>query len=207
MSPVAIALDILLAGLLIASLVVGYRLNARLKLLRAGQAEFARAVAELNAAATTTERGLSDLRAASEESHDSLLARIETARQLTARLEQATQRAEKAADKVERALTDIQAAQIAPARPSPAAAASRDLEALPPALSRTAAALSRVQKTPGPAARRLDALFEAEVPEPALARAAPQPSPRPGDAPSRATPARARASVSDLVRQALEAGR
>lgn len=96
MNPIAVALDLLLAALLLAALALGARLNARLKTLRNGQAGFAAAVLELNQAAARAEAGLASLRAASEDTHDALLARIETARALTLRLEQATLQAEKA---------------------------------------------------------------------------------------------------------------
>jgi hypothetical protein len=87
MSPIALGLDLLLAVLLGAALVVGLRLNSRLKLLRQSQTEFGDSVAALNAAAARAETGLAELRAASEEVHDSLLARIETARGLIDRLD------------------------------------------------------------------------------------------------------------------------
>jgi hypothetical protein len=96
MNPIGVALDLLLAVLLLAALGLGARLNARLKALRNGQAGFAAAVLELNQAAARAEAGLASLRAASEDTHDALLARIETARALTIRLEQATLQAEKA---------------------------------------------------------------------------------------------------------------
>jgi hypothetical protein len=96
MNPIAVGLDLLLAALLLAALALGARLNARLKTLRNGQAGFAAAVLELNQAAARAEAGLASLRAASEDTHDALLARIETARALTLRLEQATSQAEKA---------------------------------------------------------------------------------------------------------------
>jgi hypothetical protein len=97
MNPIAVALDLLLAALLLAALALGARLNARLKTLRDSQAGFAAAVLELNKAAARAEAGLASLRAAAEETHDDLLARIETARALAIRLEQATAQAEKAA--------------------------------------------------------------------------------------------------------------
>ncbi len=111
MSPVALVMDLLLAGLLVAAVVVGLRLNRRLKALRDGQAGFAAAVVELNQAAGRAEAGLAALRAASEEAHDSLLSRIETARALTQKLEAGTLRAEQAA-------TSAQAAARAETQPS-----------------------------------------------------------------------------------------
>ncbi|HTI66160.1 MAG TPA: DUF6468 domain-containing protein [Caulobacteraceae bacterium] len=96
MSPIAVGLDLLLVTLLIVALVVGLRLNRRLKALRDGQDSFVRAVGELDAAAARAEAGLSALRAASEDAHDTLLTRIETARGLIARLEGAAEVATRA---------------------------------------------------------------------------------------------------------------
>lgn len=97
MSPVALGLDILLVTLLVTALVVGFRLNRRLSALRDSQAGFAKAVLELDAAATRAEAGLRALKAASEDAHDELLTRIDTARQLANRLEAATAAAATAA--------------------------------------------------------------------------------------------------------------
>jgi len=98
MSPVALGMDLLLALLLLAALMMGARLNGRLKALRESHAGFAKAVAELDAAAARAEAGLAAIRRASEDSHDDLLRRIETARALSAKLERATQDAQKAVD-------------------------------------------------------------------------------------------------------------
>lgn len=97
MSPIALSLDLLLALLLATALVVGVRLNGRLKALKESHANFARSVDELNQAAARAEAGLAALHSASEEVHDSLLARIETARALIAKLERTASEAERAA--------------------------------------------------------------------------------------------------------------
>src|SRR3712207_2175872 len=89
MSPISLGLDILLIGLLLVALAVGLRLNKRLKALREGQAGFIAAVGDLDAAALRAEAGLKALRAASEDTHDALLTRTETARALCAKLESA----------------------------------------------------------------------------------------------------------------------
>lgn len=90
MSIVAIGLNLLLAGLLSAALWMGYRLNVRLKALRDSHEGFAKAVAELDAAAARAEQGLADLRAATDEATDALADRIEKARALTAKLDRLT---------------------------------------------------------------------------------------------------------------------
>jgi hypothetical protein len=87
MSLVAIALNVLLAALLAAALAMGWRLNRRLQTLRESQQGFAKAVAELNAAAARAEKGLADLRAAGDEAMDLLGDRIKKGREVAAKLE------------------------------------------------------------------------------------------------------------------------
>ena len=87
MSLVAISMNLLLAVLLAAALLMGWRLNLRLKALRDSHEGFALAVAELDAAARRAEQGLADLRAATDEAADTLGDRVSEARQLSARLE------------------------------------------------------------------------------------------------------------------------
>jgi hypothetical protein len=107
MSPVVLALDLLLVSLLLLTLVLGVRLNGRLKGLKQSHAGFERAVAELNQAAARAEAGLAALRETSAEAHDALLARIDTARALATRLERATFQAEKAAEAVGKAKAEL----------------------------------------------------------------------------------------------------
>ncbi|HKP79551.1 MAG TPA: DUF6468 domain-containing protein, partial [Phenylobacterium sp.] len=87
MSLIAIGMNLLLAGLLIAAMVVGVRLNRRLKALKDSHAGFEVAVRELNVAAVRAEQGLADLRAATDEATDMLSDRIEKGRALAAKLE------------------------------------------------------------------------------------------------------------------------
>lgn len=94
MSLIALTLNLLLAVLMAAALAFGWRLNGRLKALKDSQAGFAQAVAELNAAAARAERGLADLRAASDEATDLLGDRIEKARALAGRLERLSTQAQ-----------------------------------------------------------------------------------------------------------------
>lgn len=88
MSIVAIAMNVLLMALLVAALAFGWRLERRLKALRDSHDGFARAVADLDAAAARAEQGLADLRAATDEAAETLAARIETAKALSDRLGQ-----------------------------------------------------------------------------------------------------------------------
>jgi hypothetical protein len=126
MSPVVLGLDLLLVSLLVLTLVLGMRLNGRLKGLKQSHAGFEKAVAELNQAAARAEAGLAALRETSAEAHDALLARIDTARALTTRLERATFQAEKAAEAVVKAKGELSA----------------------PGLSRAEVAASRAQMSP-----------------------------------------------------------
>lgn len=87
MSAVAIVMNLLLSGLLLAALAFGWRLERRLKALKDSHDSFARAVSELDTAAARAEQGLADLRAATDEAADTLAERIETAKALATRLE------------------------------------------------------------------------------------------------------------------------
>jgi hypothetical protein len=93
MSIVALGLNMLLAVLLAAALFMGWRLNGRLKTLRASHEGFAQAVGELNAAARRAEQSLADLRGASDDAAVLLGERIERAQALAARLERALDKA------------------------------------------------------------------------------------------------------------------
>ncbi|WP_309644039.1 DUF6468 domain-containing protein [Phenylobacterium sp.] len=101
MSIIAIGMNLMLAGLLTAALLMGYRLNGRLKALRDSHDGFAKAVAELDTAAARAEQGLADLRAATDEAHDALADRIAKARDLTAKLDRQLQNAPQASARVE----------------------------------------------------------------------------------------------------------
>ncbi len=102
MSIIGVSLNLLLAGLLMAALWMGYRLNVRLKALRDSHEGFAKAVAELDAAAARAEQGLADLRAATDEATDALADRIEKARALVAKLDRVAQDRPAAATPVSR---------------------------------------------------------------------------------------------------------
>ena len=88
MSIAALALNVLLAVLLIVALGFGWRLERRLKALRDSHAGFAKAVADLDNAAARAEQGLADLRAATDEASDTLADRIERATLLAAKLDE-----------------------------------------------------------------------------------------------------------------------
>jgi len=122
MNPIALSMDLLLAILLAAALVTGFRLNRRLEALKASHADFAKAVSELDAAALKADNALKGLRAASEEAHDALLTRIETARGLILKLEKASEDASKTV-----LLADQAAARTSPSFASTRASRGTDL--------------------------------------------------------------------------------
>ena len=88
MSLAAIALNGLLAVLLLVALGYGMRLERRLKALRDSHEGFAKAVADLDRAAMRAEQGLADLRAATDEAADTLGDRIAQAKTLAAQLDE-----------------------------------------------------------------------------------------------------------------------
>ena len=202
MSLVALSMDVFLAVLLIAALVLGVRLNARLKALRQSHEGFARAIVELNDAAVRAERGLAGLREAATETHDSLLARIDTARSLAAKLDGQIQTArgliesQTLARSAAPAAAPLELSREAPGRRRPGPAEAGDAPAHDP-LRRLAlrfglsggdesvqAAPQRTVATPRPAKptrQRLpeeDDLFEPHDPRPHAPRShAPRPAP------------------------------
>lgn len=93
MSLIGLAMNLLLAALLLAALVMGWRLNRRLKALRDSHDGFAAAVVDLNTAAARAEQGLADLRAATDEAVDMLGDRIEKGRSLAIKLERLVEHA------------------------------------------------------------------------------------------------------------------
>lgn len=87
MTLIAIGMNLILAALLVAAMVVGLRLNKRLKALKDSHEGFEVAVNHLNLAASRAEQGLADLRAATDEATDVLSDRIEKGRALATKLE------------------------------------------------------------------------------------------------------------------------
>lgn len=93
MSLIGLAMNALLAMLLLAALMMGWRLNRRLKALRDSHEGFAAAVIDLDAAAARAEQGLADLRAATDEAVDLLADRIDKGRSLAMKLERLVEHA------------------------------------------------------------------------------------------------------------------
>ncbi len=113
MSDIGLIMNLLLGVLLVGALVLGWRLERRLKVLRASHQSFTRAVEDLDRAAARAEQGLADLRAATDEAADSLAGRIERAGQLAGRLEKLT---------AEATLVETRLAATPRTTPAPAAA-------------------------------------------------------------------------------------
>jgi hypothetical protein len=94
MSDIGLIMNVLLGALLIGALFLGWRLEGRLKALRASHQSFSKAVEDLDRAAARAEQGLADLRAATDEAAETLAARIDRAGHLAGRLEKLTADAE-----------------------------------------------------------------------------------------------------------------
>jgi hypothetical protein len=134
MSPISIALNLLLAALLVLTLLYGFRLSRQLKALKDSHAGFADAVGDLDRAASRAESGLNQLRVSTDEAVDLLMGRIDKARELAKQLEVLTARAEAAAEKVPVARPSAQVRSIfdrprAEARPTPNLRPTSDEEA------------------------------------------------------------------------------
>jgi hypothetical protein len=199
MSDIGLIMNGVLGLLLIGALALGWRLEGRLKALRASHQSFSKAVEDLDRAAGRAEQGLADLRAATDEAADSLAGRIERAGHLAGKLEKLTVDAESAhtrlaaAPRIEAPRAEPRTLSVRPdVRPEPARAEPvRAAELLRPAQSREDvlarfseryAAAARPTQQPlsafAEAAARNDLILEDDVP------VAPQ---RP-ERPSRLTP-------------------
>jgi hypothetical protein len=148
MSIIALSMNILLGVLLVGALIMGWRLERRLKTLRSGHDDFAKAVADLDNAALRAQSALVSLRLASQEAEEGLAGRIAEAHELTAVLE--------------RAVTER------PRRTGAVAEPARDDDwldrPLPPIRERAAPARFEPQTTARSRARIDDDLFEPEQP-------------------------------------------
>ena len=94
MSDIGLIMNALLGVLLVGALFLGWRLEGRLKALRASHQSFSKAVDDLDRAAARAEQGLADLRAATDDASETLAARIDRAGHLSVRLEKLTADAE-----------------------------------------------------------------------------------------------------------------
>ena len=131
MNPVMVSLELLLAALLVATLLFGFRLERKLRALRESQAGFIKAMSELDGAASRTQNGLEMLRQATDEARGALLPRIEAAQSAAARLEQLTSDAELAAKRAEGAAASVHASAQELARVVPRSARAEPAPAAP----------------------------------------------------------------------------
>jgi hypothetical protein len=111
MNITGLIMDAILVALLLAALAFGMRLNTRLKTLRAGQEEFARAVAELDSAAIRAYQSLKELRSDADDSQELLHGRIVAAREVLQKLDTQVARAERAAREIDSNIDSLSALQ------------------------------------------------------------------------------------------------
>ena len=129
MSATGLILDGVLMLLLIGAVAFGIRLERKLAALRAGQAEFARAVSELNAAAGKAENALMALKSAGQDT-DLLHDRIVKGRQLKAELEALMANAPKRAEPASRP-EPAPAPVVLERRPEPSASSAAKADPAP----------------------------------------------------------------------------
>ena len=98
---IAIGLNLILGVLLFCALVLGLRLERKLRGLKDSHADFAKAVGELDQAAGRTEHSLADLRAGTEIAKSEVASRIDQARVACQRLEKLVADADRAAARLQ----------------------------------------------------------------------------------------------------------
>jgi hypothetical protein len=117
MSLVALTLNLTLGLLLAGAMILGLRLDRRLRALRESHQSFAKAVSELDQAAQRTQAGLNELRETAESVRTDLAARIDSARTLSDLLIKLTNEADAKAEGLSKA--QAAAAAAAPAATAP----------------------------------------------------------------------------------------
>jgi hypothetical protein len=128
---ISIGLNLILGALLFCALVLGLRLERKLRGLRDSHADFAKAVGELDRAAGRTENSLAALRAGTETAKSEVASRIDQARIACQRLERLVADADKAATRlaaqplalIDRAPPPARPVQAPPPAPPPSAIA------------------------------------------------------------------------------------
>jgi hypothetical protein len=117
---IAIGLNLILGVLLVCALVLGLRLERKLRGLKDSNADFVKAVGELDQAAGRTEHSLDVLRAGTETAKNEVASRIDQARVACQRLEKLVADADKAADRLAAQPLMLHDRAPPPARPVPA---------------------------------------------------------------------------------------
>lgn len=125
MSLVALTLNLTLGALLVGAMILGLRLDRRLRTLRESHQSFAKAVSELDQAAQRTQAGLEELKATADSVRVDLVARIDSARTLSDLLIKLTADADAKAEALAQAQaatpTAIRASGLRPVFARPAA--------------------------------------------------------------------------------------
>jgi len=180
---ISIGLNLILGVLLSCALILGLRLERKLRGLKDSHADFAKAVNELDRAAGRTENSLADLRAGTETAKSEVASRIDQARIACQRLEKLVADADKAADRlaaqplplIDRAPPPARPVQAPPAAPAPSAIARPAPEFARPSAAAAAA--------PAPARSRAKLVDDDLFAQPSAAPAA-----RPAQVPPQAAP-------------------
>jgi hypothetical protein len=139
MSLVALTLNVALGFLLVCAMMLGLRLDRRLRALRESHLGFAKAVSELDQASLRTQAGLNELKATAEGVRADLAEQLDNARLLSERLVKLTAEADVQAQALAKARAAAPSlASLAAARPSllGKAAAGQAPPAAAPARSR-----------------------------------------------------------------------
>ncbi len=123
-------MDGVLIALLLAALMFGARLHKQLKALRAGQEDFARAVADLDRAAISAHSSLKELRKDADESQDLLHGRILAGREVLQKLETQLSRAERQMQEIDQAIAARAAVLARPQSSAPRSEPKGDAEPL-----------------------------------------------------------------------------
>ncbi|MGZ3367040.1 MAG: DUF6468 domain-containing protein, partial [Caulobacteraceae bacterium] len=197
---IAISLNLILGMLLCCALVLGVRLERKLRGLRDSHADFAKAVSELDQAAGRTESSLATLRAGTETARNEVASRIDQARIACQRLEKLVADADKAADRLAaQPLVLLDRASPPPpraAQPAPAPAPAPSAIARPQPEYMWADDLMAARPAPAPTpvpparsrARMIDDDLFVSGPQPVVRRPAVDafvaPAPAPAPAPS-----------------------
>jgi hypothetical protein len=141
-------LDIIMAGLLLATIVYCLKLNRRITLLQDSRSELARIIREFDASTTRATQNINEIHTATNRISENIQLKIDKANYLANDLEMMIERGNKMAGKTE----------APPLRSAPSAAPSRTMADIMPARSpeapRAEAAPSATEATPEGATRR-----------------------------------------------------
>ncbi len=115
MNMTSLIMEMVLMALLVVALLFGWRLDKRLKALRAAHEGFAQAVHDLDNAAIRAHNSLKELRGHADESQDLLHGRILAAREVLQKLDMQVARAERVQSELDKGLVSFEAIRSQPA--------------------------------------------------------------------------------------------